>query len=192
MSLIIKKSSCLLLIVMILTAGSAWATGLREDILKIHATIVPKMVLMDYRLKDKLADHTILVMVLCRQKDCYYARHFKSYLGKKYRQGINNIPVKVRIVPYGKFMKGQAAPATIYYLLPASGSVIRHAAHHIPGSPLIFAYNCMDLNNDANISIKIGYKVRPVINLAALKARDISLRPAIIKISEMFPSGTMP
>lgn len=188
----IKRNFYLLLIVMLLTADSTWATGLHDDLLKIHAAIVPRTALMDYRFRDKLVDNGILVNVLYMRKDCYYARHFKKYVQEKYKQGLNHIPVRVRILPYKEFMHGQAAPATIYYLLPAPATVIRHAVQHIPSPPLIFAYDFMDLQNHANISVRIGYKVRPVINLDELKARNISLRPAMIKISELFQPRSTP
>ena len=182
-----KTITSIVLIFLVLTAAVTRAAGLKDDLLRIHANIVPKTVLMDYNFEEKLVNGHITVSVLCMKKDMYYARNLKKYIYSKYISGLEALEVMVNIETYRKFAEKPRSPCTIYYLLPASDSVIRSALKHLENShTIIFSYDPAVLRNGAHISLLIGYRVKPVLNLPALKSSGITLRPAIIRISELY------
>ena len=182
-----KTITSMVLIFLVLTAAVTRAAGLKDDLLRIHANIVPKTVLMDYNFREKLVNGHITVSVLCMKKDMYYARNLKKYIESKYISGLEDLEVRVNIETYRKFAGKPCSPSTIYYLLPASDSVMRSALKHLENShTIIFSYDPAKLRNGAHISLLIGYRVKPVLNLAALKSSGITLRPAIIRISDIY------
>ena len=182
-----EKIPYILLAALLLAGAESWAIGINDDILRIHATIVPRTVLMDYGFRDKLSGGSISVCILSMKKDFYSARNLKKYIHNQYANGLSNLRVTVTIGSYKKFLKKPLSPCTIYYLLPAPDHIILSAACHLKDShSLIFSYDPDGLKNGAHVSIRIGYHVRPVLNLGALKDSGITLRPAIIKISEFY------
>ena len=171
----------------LLLASTALAVGINDDLLRIHATIVPRTVLMDYRFRNKLSGGNISVCILSMKKDLYSAKNLKKYIHNEYVKGLSNLHITVTIGTYKKFLKKPPSPCTIYYLLPAPDHIMLSAVRHIKDShSLIFSYDPDDLKNGAHVSIRIGYHIRPVLNPGALKESGITLRPAIIKISEFY------
>ncbi len=186
-----KMTTWLVMTFLLLSATVTCAAGLNDDLLRIHANIVPKTVLMDYDFRDKLVDGHITVTVLCMRNDLYYARNLKKYIERKYAAGLEDMGVRVNIKTYRDFSGKPQPRSTIFYLLPAPAPTVRAALRHLEHSHvIIFSYDPNELRNGAHISLLIGYRVKPVLNLSALKNSDITLRPAIIRISELYTSGS--
>ncbi len=174
-------------VVAMLTGVACWAGSLNDGVLRIHAAIVPKTALMDYNFRQKLVNGQICIAIICMKKDTYYANNLKKYIKRKYSNGLSDLQIKVTVNTFTDFLSIPPIPATIYYLLPAPSRTIRSVLHHLKGTPvLVFTYDPADLRHGAHISVRISYSVKPVINLSALKDSAITLRPAMIKISELF------
>ncbi len=161
------------------------ASILRDNLIRIHASLLPKTVFMDYRFKQRLDNGSIKIHVLCKKSDIYYAKDFVRYVRKLYPDGINGLKVTTRIQSYANYMEDPCSSATIFYLLPADKQTMKQAIKEIK-SALIFSYSPASLQYGSHISLKIKYRVRPILNLEALKESGISLRPAILRISDIY------
>ncbi len=169
-----------------LPVSSGNASLLRQDLLRIHASIMPKTVFMDYDFKKRLVNGKIAVCILSKQNDIPQARELARYINKLYSNGINGFKITTNVVSYQKFIKSSCPGATIFYILPAGRHIMEQVINKIGKSGIIFTYSPRYLKYGAHVSLKIKYRVKPVINLEALKKSGISLRPALLRISDLY------
>jgi len=181
----------LFLFILLLPTPLVRAAGLSDDLLRIHANLLPKTVLMDYNFEQKLDGRTILIDIICRKSNWYYAQKLKQYILEKYVNGIGDLPVEVQIRDYADTALLQK-PASLYYFLSAAPEQIRQTLKYVPDNRLVFVYDPQSLQYGAHIGLHIGRHIKPVINVDALKADNITLRPALVKISDLYYQNNPP
>lgn len=157
-----------------------------EHILKIEANIIPRIILMDYQFEEKLIDGKITVAVIYNPIDLPSAKTIRKFFLKKYPDGIKGYPINIILVPYDTVL---ATPykATLYYLMDSDPeTVTRTVERSRKERILVFSHDSQNLGRGAHISLRIDKKIVPYINPASLKASNISLRPALLSISELY------
>lgn len=163
---------------------SLFGININESLLSVHATLVPKIPLMDYKFQEKVPQKTIHIVIFYDKNDYRNAKLFEKKIHAKYDKGIKEYPIKTTLHVYNK---KQAPLANLYYLLPSNkkniSNVIKMGAKN---SIITFSYSPKDLADGAMISLLIGTKVQPIINLKALKANSITFRPIFLKISTIY------
>jgi hypothetical protein len=185
MKTLCRISTVLFLVILLLPTPWVRAAGLSDDLLRIHANLLPKTVLMDYNFKQKLVGKTILIDIVCRKSNRYYAQKLQLYIFEKYTNGIGDLPVDVQIIDYADSQQLQK-PASLYYFLSAAPEQIQQALKYVPDNRLVFTYDPQSLQYGAHIGLHIGRHIKPVINVDALKADNITLRPALVRISHLY------
>ena len=174
------------LLIVLLVPQSTCAVGVSDDLLRIHANLLPKTMLMDYNFGQKLGKHGIVIDLVCKKNNQYYAYKLKQYILDKYPNGIRNIPIDVRIIQYDNITEKLQEPASMYYFLSAAPQQIRQALENIPAQRLVFVYDPQYLQYGADIGLHVGRRITPVINVDALKKDNITLRPALVRISDLY------
>ena len=155
-------------------------------ILKVHATILPKIVFMDYNFKQKIYDDKVLITLICDRSYNSEAIKFKQMIENKYKNGINGYTIDIKVVNYEN-IKTDIAKSTIYYLFPISENEIRKVVKILQDSEvMIFSSDKNDLSFGSDISINIGKKIKPILNMGSLKKKNIRLHSALINISEIY------
>ncbi len=163
---------------------SLFGTTINQSLLKIHATLVPKIYLMDYKFKDKLVDNTITIAILYKKNDYQSAKELQTLMNNKYKKGIKSYRVNPILVSYADVDETQA---NIYYLFPSDKKQILKVVKKASlDDALTFAYQRDDLRYGVMISLSIAKKVKPLLNLKAIQLHEISLRPILIDISTIF------
>lgn len=181
------KTALLILLAMILFCTASQGAVIRDDLLRIHASIVPRLAMMDYDFEKKLVNNNIAITVLFSGAERLYAWRFQQYLKKKYPAGINGHMITTRLIPYSEFLKEkELPPTTIFYIMPGPAKERRMAIKKVNAGRLIFSYDPRGLELGAHISLHVKYRVKPVVNLESIKKSNITLRPAILKISDIF------
>ena len=181
------QTALLILLIMLLYCASSQAAVIRDDLLRIHAAIVPRIAMMDYDFEKKLVNKNIAITVLFSGHERLYAWRFQQYLKKKYPNGINGHLITTKLIPYSEFLKKKTPPpTTIFYIMPGPSKERRMAIKKINEDRLIFSYDPKGLELGAHISLHVRYRVNPVVNLESIKKSNITLRPAILKISDIF------
>lgn len=163
-----------------------WSQSYNEHILKIEANIIPRIILMDYNFEDKLVDGKITITVLHNPTDLVTAQKIEKFLQEKYPKGLKHYPIAVRLLPYAALTE-HSSRATLYYLMDSNLANIKNAigvANRYRA--LTFSHDSHNLRFGAHISLRIDKKIIPYINPASLKQSTISLRPALLAISELF------
>lgn len=170
----------------LLSLSSLHASGYSDTLLRIQSNIIPKMVLMDYNYKNKLQNGAIVITVLYDKKDRETAKKIQKIILNKYGKGIMNNPVKVKLINCDDFVK-QKPKTTLLYILRMTPEKLKKVCNRgQEKNYIIFSYDKALLAYGANLSISVGKKVKPIINMASLKENNISFRPAMIAISEIF------
>jgi len=169
-----------------LYSTTLFAVPLKDDLMRIHATLIPKIMMMNYDFNKRLIDNTISIAIIydnTEQKQ--EALALKRYLNAKYPGGFQNHKIKIVFLSYNKITFTQKH--TLYYFLPTSKSQIKNVvAVAYKNKAFTFAYQEKDLQYGVMISVKISNKVKPILNIDALKATGISMRPILLKVAEIF------
>lgn len=162
------------------------ADHLKDDLLRIHATLIPKILMMDYDFKDRLVDNEISIAVV-------YENHpqkndaviIKRYFEAKYPDGFQNHKINIEFIAYDVIRS--AKKHTLYYLLPSSEKQIKNVlAISQKQKAISFSYRGEDLKYGVMLSVKISNKVKPIINVDALKQTNVTLRPVLLKVADIF------
>lgn len=163
---------------------AVFAQTINESLVQIHAALVPKIFLMDYNAKQKCQTKPIAIVVHYNQEQHKYALALKDQVLQRYSQGIQECTVEVSLLLYGHKPK---STAQIHYLFPGTPQKIKEVlAYAARYEAMSFAYNPKDLALGAMVSVKIGTKVKPILNLEAIKANNFTFRPVLLEISEIF------
>jgi len=172
------------LLLLSIIASTTFAFSINNSLLKVHATLVPKIYLMDYKFKNKLIKNSIEIAIVYKKNEKKSAKLLQTQIIKKYSKGIKSYKVSPKIVAYKNIKNSQA---NIYYLLPASDTDIKMAIEVANKyEALTFSYLKSDLNHGVMISLNISNKIKPILNLNAIKIHKISLRPILLDISTIF------
>lgn len=159
---------------------------LKDDLLQIHATLIPKIMMMDYDFEKRLVNDEILIGVVyagAKQKNDALA--LNRYIQEKYPDGYQKHKIRLEFIAYDVVHLVQKH--TLYYLLPTVKKEIKTAlkiAHQ--QEALSFSYRDEDLKYGVMLSVKVTNKVKPVINVDALKETNVSMRPVLLKVADIF------
>ncbi len=172
---------------LIFFAVSLFGSNLNESLLKVHATLVPKIYLMDYDFHKKIINNTITIAIIYKKIDYPSAKELQALMKSRYKKGIKSYKIQPVLVRYADVA---TAEANIYYLFPSAKKqiqkVIKKASDN---NALTFSYKEDDLKYGIMISLSIEKKVKPLLNLEAIKANSIFLRPVLIDISTIYTSN---
>ena len=181
-----------ILLTLLFIFNTLFALTINESLLNIHAMLVPKIPLMDYKFKEKLNQDAISIIIFYDKINYKSAKLLKRKIDVKYTDGIKEHPIKVKLVSYNKVKMVRNLKANIYYLLPSNQKNIKNVLRSAKeNSSLTFSYLKHTLKDGCMISLNIGKRVKPIINLEAIKSNNISLRPVLLDISETCNCGTI-
>ncbi len=163
-----------------------YAHDLKSDLMRIHANLIPKIMMMDYDFKKSLVNDAVSIAVVyenIQQKSD--AQEIKRYIKVKYPDGFNKHKINIEYISYDNIQN--ASKHSFYYMLPSSEKNIRDALKITNRQKaLSFAYDNRDLQYGVMLSVKITNKVKPMVNINALKATDIAVRPILLKVAEIY------
>jgi len=178
-----------ILLLLITLTSALFSLSINESLLKVHATLVPKIYLMDYKFKNKLENDTIKLAIVYKESKFKDAQSLKNKILLRYKNGIKSYKVEPILIAYKNV---QNSDANIYYLFPASKEEIKSAVKQAnTNSAITFSYLKSDLNYGVMISLKISKKIKPILNLTAIKNNNIAFRPVLIDISTVFKQSDL-
>jgi len=139
---------------------------------------------MDYEFKQKLYNNSVLINLVYDKKSYKDALSLKNKISAKYKNGIKKHSLKITLVPYSEV---QNHDANIYYLFPSNPKNIKKVIKKAQSNQaLTFSYLWKDLEHGVMVSVKVGNKIKPIINLNATKSNKITFRPVLLDISNVY------
>lgn len=172
------------LILLLILTSSIFAVTINESLLKIHATLLPKLYLMDYSYAKKIKNNSITMAIMYHKSEYKNALSLKNKIETRYSNGLKSYKIEVQLVLYSNI---ENSNANIYYLFPTNSKNIKNVVKKAnEKKALTFSYLKDDLKYGVMISLVIGIKVKPILNLNAIKVHNISFRPILLNISSIF------
>ncbi len=154
-----------------------------EKILNLHSKVFPKIILTDKKLNEKLLDEHIIISILYEKVDKDKALELKKAIKKNYPT-LNGKNMLVELRTYSNLDKNLSA--TAYYMLRSDKEEILKASSLINKvNRISFSYDNKYLDYGVVMSLHIGKKVSPFINIKALKKSKIELNNNIFKVAKI-------
>ncbi len=174
------------LLLLIYFSTILFSSSINSSVLKIHATLAPKLLLMDYDFKEKITNNTINIVIAYENNDYKEAQFLKRTIEQKYKDGLKSFNLSITIVSYNN-INSYNTKANLYYLFPTNQqNIINIIKKAKKSNALTFSYEKSNLQNGVMSSVLIGSKVKPILNLKAIKSSNITFRPLLLKISEIY------
>ncbi len=173
-----------LILLFLLLSSSLFGLSMNHSLLKVHATLVPKLYLMDYKYQEKIKNNKITMALVYDKLDYKVALSLKEQIDFKYKDGLNSYDLKTELVLYSDIKN---IDANIYYLFPTkTENIIELIKYAEQNQALTFSYFKDYLKYGVMISLNIGHKVKPILNLDAIRSYNIAFRPILLKISNIY------
>ena len=139
---------------------------------------------MDYKFKEKLKNDTLSIAIIYQKGEYKEANLLKKKIETRYKNGIKSFKIITELILFSKVEKSHA---NVYYLFPSSKKNIKKVvALAKENRAITFSYLQSDLSYGVMISVDISRKIKPIINLHAIKRNHIALRPILIDISTIY------
>jgi len=139
---------------------------------------------MDTNYKEKLDGNRLSIIIFYSKQTQVSATILQKDIQKRYPDGIKNHPIVIRLLPYSH---KKAVRANMYYFLPADEKKIEKIiAFAKKEKAVTFSYLKDNLAQGSMLALGIGKRVKPIVNLSAVKESNISVRDVLLKISTIY------
>ena len=138
----------------ILFVQSLFGYNYDDLLLRADASIFPKIMLMDKKIKNKLIENKIIYTIVYDQCDYETALHVKEYIESIFKDHIDRYPFEVDLVEFSQLSSNTKASA--FYVLKSSTDNIKKAADIAHQKGIIsFSYDINNLKDGLLFSLVI-------------------------------------
>ncbi|WP_297432002.1 hypothetical protein [Sulfurimonas sp.] len=150
-------------------------------LLKADATIFPKIMLMDKKIKNKLIDNKIIYTIVYDQCDYETAIHVKEYIENTFQKYMDRYPYKVDLAEFSHL--SLATKASAFYVLKSSTENIKKAANIARQKGIIsFSYDINNLKYDLLFSLVIENSTILYLNKEYLHTNNIDFVDSLLSM----------
>ena len=147
---------------------------------------MPKVLLLEKNIEQKIKNKTINIVIAYEKSNYKEMKYLTQEINKEYPDGISGYDIKISHFRYRDFKKCDIN-AEVLYILPSSEKNIKTVVEGYNSCKAItFASKKEYLRYKAMISIDVGKKVKPIVNLMAIKNSGIRFKPVLLSISKVF------
>lgn len=151
--------------------------------LEIFSKLIPRFVLMSSQ-KD-IIDKDINVCLLYNLSDEIYAKSLTNKIISNNPHGIKNHGIKITSKKFSSL--DECSGKQIVFLFNENLSVIKKSVEFFKKrKTILISYNQNYLKSGVDISLYIGRKVLPYVNLISLHKKDIYLDNLLIRVSKIY------
>lgn len=169
-------------LISLLAAGmSLYGAGYDSTLLKAHAKLLPKIILLDKGLDQKLVNGKVKVTIVAGPKDMASASEFKNMINGFYQGHIMQLPLEVEIEDINSLDLSKQTSAV--YILSLPSNELQKALKLAKKEKVVsFVYNLDDLSKGALVSVRVESKTVIYFNRQAWEPDAIQLRPEFFKV----------
>ncbi len=176
----------LLYIFIIFGSTNLIATDYDDDTLNIFSKILPRLVLMNSQ-KEKLKDE-IDICILHNKMDTRTSSLLVHKTETNYPNGIKNYKIKFTKSDYLDIQKCQNSQ--LLFLFNTNIKNIKKALEYSRTNKILtISYDQKMLEDGVDISLFLGRKIIPYINVESIQKKDILLNNILLRISKIYISG---
>jgi len=175
-----------IIFLILLLSTFVFSKTINNSLLKIHANIMPKVLLLEKNIKEKIKNNTINITIAYEESNYKEMKFLEQSIKREYPNGISGYEIKIEFIDYKAF-KECNIDTNILYIFPSSKENIKMLIKgYNDCNTITFASDKEYLKYDAMISIDVGKKVKPIVNLVAVKKFGIAFKPVLLSISKVF------
>jgi len=153
-------------------------------LLKIHASVFPKIMLLDKDIKNKLNDDKVVLSIVYTSDHKQHALELKRMVDFEYNNRLDSYGFEVRIIDKNQFYSD--SESTAYYIFDALE--LFKDAHLVQDNKLQrihFGYNYKEVNSNILITLMVKEKVYIYLNRDAKNLASIRFNPIFYKIAKL-------
>jgi len=154
---------------------------IESEIIRIESKLFSKVLFLDYDYKDKLVNGKALFYVVYDSKNSkMIAKEFAKNLNGKRVLGVE---FKTELISINRVKNGVPTAYIAISKNVKNMTIIKRRAVEV--SRLLFVMDNEAIKN-AMVSIYLGSKIVPIINIELIKSSGIELRPIIFKVGKVY------
>jgi hypothetical protein len=162
------------------------ATTYNDDTLNIFSKISPRLVLMSSQ-KEKLTDE-INICILHNEMDKKLSSLLVYKTNHNYPNGIKNYKINFIKSDYSNIQNCQNSQ--LIFLFNTDERNIQKALEYSKTNKILtISYDQKMLENGVDMSLFLGKKIIPYINIESILKKDISLNNILLRISKIYILG---
>lgn len=181
--MLVKSVKVFLLLALFFNTTMVSATDYDEDVLEIFSKLLPRFVIMsDQKLKIK---DQINICVVHEDIEKGAASSLIDKTTRNYPQGIKNYNVKLTQTDFTNL--STCNNSELLFLFNSSEKNINETLIYAKKQKtLTVSYDASLLANGVEVSLFLGRKILPYINVSALKKNSIMVDPILLRISKIY------
>lgn len=178
----IQNILLVLILILNLVCITAYATE-KEDIrVRAGLDLFPSFLAADMAIDDKKGPDGSLLLVLLYTNDKARARNMAKYLAKVDR--IHGIPIRIEISDTRSLAKlDQKGPAGLFFTQPLTSNLDAIIEFGQKYGIIVFSPFEGDVERGVLGGIHISERLLPYVNVAALQASKITIKPFFLRVS---------
>lgn len=154
-----------------------------DDVLNIYSKILPRLILMST--KKNMLKEKIDICILHDKIDERIAVSLAEKISSEYPEGIKNLKINMTNTLYTDIDACQNSQ--IAFLFNSSETTIEKATEFSDKHRMMtMSYNSKYLDNGVGLSLFLGRKVIPYINMSAFRKTGIELDNVLVRISKIY------
>lgn len=157
-----------------------------ETNLDISSKIIPRFILMSSQKKSIKKEMNICI--LHTKLDEQYGSVLADKIKSNYPGGANSYPLVVNHTDYKN--TNYCKSAQLVYLFNTDHQTLEKTLHMLNENKIIsMSYDPSYLEDGVQVSVYLGRKVLPFVNIKSLKNNNIELNPVLLQISKIYQPG---
>ena len=170
-------------ILFIVCTNSIFAMNYDDDILSMYAKLSPRIVLLSST-KENLKD-TLEICLLHESSDEQTASTLQDKMLNNYKNGIKNYRLDIKKVLYTKL--DECANSNMLFLLATDEAQLQKSIQFSRDKKILtISYDSKALESGADISLFIGRKILPYLNVRTIQNKGIELESMLFRISKIY------
>ncbi len=170
---------------MTLISTFTYASTYDNDILNTFSKLSPRFILMSTQ--EEQVQGTLNICLVHNEIDEKVADNFIEMIEKNYPDGIKSYPIKV--IKSSNAVFEVCEKSQLIFLFTAEDNLVSKTILYAEKNRILtIAYDSKLLESGADISLHIGRKVIPYLNLNSLKRKNIQLNNLLLRISKIYIS----
>ena len=181
-----KFNHILLILLTLLHVNSLNAAVYDADVLEIFSKLLPRFIMMSSQ-KEKVKD-SVNICIVHNEVDKSSALILKEKIEFNYKNGIKNININIVHADYSDVHP--CKNTQLSFIFNTQKDKLSHALEFLNKQKMLtVSYDPLLLQNGVGVSIFLGRRVAPYINMKSINTNKIKLDNLLLRVSKIYREG---
>lgn len=164
----------------LLFGSLAFGYSYNELLIKAQASIFPKILLLDKKLKEKLIDGKIVYTITYEESDHHTALQIRELINKHYKQYLDEYPYEINLVSFSDLTQDTRASAI--YALNSDANIDKVAQIARQKGIIAFAYDIENLKKGLLLSLMLEKTTVLYLSKENLRSQNVDFVDSLFQI----------